>query len=66
MKDLKRISKELPKPYKTVLITDDGGTTFKTAYRVFSEKTGNLWIDAKTDEFYFLSEYSEWKYENTK
>lgn len=59
------ISELLPQPYKTVLITDDGGLSFKRAYRTFSEKTGDLWIDADdVCTFYFMYEYPEWAYES--
>lgn len=58
-----RISESLPTPYKTVLITDDGGISVKKAYRLFSEKSGNVWMDAEDDfTFYYLSEYPEWCY----
>jgi len=60
-----KTSELLPAPYKTVLITDDSGVSFKRAYRTYSEKAGNLWIDAdKECDFYYLYEYPEWCYEN--
>ena len=59
------ISDLLPQPYKTVLISEDGGQTTKRAYRIFSEKTGDLWMNADDEfDFYYLSEYPEWKYES--
>lgn len=57
------ISDLLPQPYKTVLISEDSGQTTKRAYRIFSEKTGDLWIDADSEsDFYYLYEYPKWTY----